>query len=126
MYRRLLVVSFALLAVALPGPALTTKRGSCHDLQIPVTISEKRFIINATIEDNWDVTSLTFNLTRRDSGTVDDPLSIAGETSSAVESTYTIGATLCGTGGPLLILTHGIIESKLWVMNIKFSQPVEY
>lgn len=78
-----------------------------------MTVSEKRFIINATVEDNWDATSLTINLTRRDAGTADDPLPIAGETASAVESNYTVGATLCGTGGPLLILTHGIIESKL-------------
>ncbi|KUL87515.1 hypothetical protein ZTR_04641 [Talaromyces verruculosus] len=34
---------------------------------------------------------------------------------SEVESTYVIGTTLCGTGGPMLVLTHGIIESKLFV-----------
>lgn len=84
-----------------------------------------RFIINATIENNWDATSLTFNLTRRDSGTPDDPLPIAGETTSAVESTYNIGATICGTGGPMLVLTHGIIESKLyWQPNL--SDSTEY
>lgn len=112
MYKRLLVVSFALLTSALPGSISSTIRGNCRDVQIPVTVSEKRFIINTTIEDNWDATSLTFNLTRRDSGTPGDPLPIAGET-SAVEGTYSVGATLCGTGDPILVLTHGIIESKL-------------
>ncbi|ROW06788.1 hypothetical protein VMCG_04107 [Cytospora schulzeri] len=125
MYQGLLVVSFALLASALPGPVLTRRHGTCRDLQIPVTVSEKRFIINATIEDNWDATSLTINLTRRDSGTPDDPLPIAGETDSAVESTYSVGATVCGTGGPMIVLTHGIIESKLyWQPNL--TDPREY
>lgn len=119
MYKQLqYILSVSLLvASALPGPVLTTKHDSCRDLQIPVTVSEKRFIINATIQDDWDATSLTFNLTRRDSGTADDPLPIAGETASAVESSYTIGATLCGTGSSLLVLTHGIIESKLYVVK---------
>lgn len=112
-YKPLFVVGFALLASALPSTFSNTRRDSCRDVQIPVTVSERRFIINATVEDNWDAASLTLNLTRRDSGTYDDPLPIAGETASAVESTYTIGATLCGTGGPTLVLTHGIIESKL-------------
>ena len=112
-HKQLFAVSFAFLASALPSPVTNTSRDGCRDLQIPVTISEKRFIINATVEDNWDAASLTLNLTRRDSGTPDDPLPIAGETPSAVESTYNIGATLCGTGGPMLVLTHGIIESKL-------------
>ncbi len=68
-----------------------------------------------TINDDWDAASLTFNLTRRDSGSPSDPLPIAGVTPSPVNSTYMVGATLCGTGGPTLILAHGIIESKMHV-----------
>jgi hypothetical protein len=30
-----------------------------------------------------------------------------------VENNFTVGATLCGTGETILVLTHGIIESKL-------------
>lgn len=70
----------------------------------------------ATVNDDWDAASLTFNLTRRDSGFPEDPLPIAGMTSGPVNSTYMIGATLCGTGGPTLVLTHGIIESKLYAL----------
>lgn len=113
MYKGIFAVSFALLASAFPSPILETRNDSCRDVQIPVTVTAQRFIINATVEDNWDATSLTFNLTRRDSGHATDPIPISGETSAEVKSTYTIGATLCGTGGPVLILTHGIIDSKL-------------
>lgn len=85
----------------------------CSDVQIPVIVSSYRYIVNATVEDNWDAAQLTFNLTNRDFGTADDSNPIAGQTSSPVESTYNIGATICGSGKTMLILTHGIIESKL-------------
>ncbi|KAI8624139.1 alpha/beta-hydrolase [Xylariaceae sp. FL1651] len=110
MFARLLTVSFALGAWGVPYPA----QPACRELQIPISISVPRFIVNATVNDDWDAASLTLNLTRRDSTMPSDPLPIAGSTSSAVESTYMIGATVCGTGGPTLILTHGIIESKLY------------
>ncbi|KUI53201.1 1-acylglycerol-3-phosphate O-acyltransferase [Cytospora mali] len=127
MYTRLLIISLAFVASALPGAVPTSKNNTCRDLQIPVAVSEERFIINATVNDNWDAASLTFNLTRRDSGMPDDPIPIAGTTSSAVESTYTIGATLCGTGGPMLVLTHGIIESKLyWQPNLTDSKDYNF
>lgn len=96
---------------------------SCSDVEIPVTVSEKRFILNTTVEDNWDAVSLTFNLTSRVFNTPDDPLPISNQTESPVESNYTIGATLCGNGGTMLILTHGILESKLQVPRAKSSSP---
>lgn len=68
-----------------------------------------------TINDDWDAASLAFNLTRRDSGSPENPLPIAGTTPAPVNSTYLVGATVCGTGGPALVLTHGILESKLYV-----------
>lgn len=99
----------ALSASGTGGPSV------CSDVQIPVTVSEKRFILNTTVENDWDAVSFIFNLTSRSLATPFDPLPIAGQTDSAVESNYSIGATLCGTGGTMLILTHGIIESKLQV-----------
>ncbi|KAJ9143473.1 1-acylglycerol-3-phosphate O-acyltransferase [Pleurostoma richardsiae] len=44
-----------------------------------------------------------------------------------MESTYTVGATLCGTGNPTSILTHGIIESKLyWRPNFADSRNYSF
>lgn len=85
---------------------------ACSDVQIPVSISEYRYIIDATIQDNWDAVQLTFNLTSQDFGKADDPIPIVGLTSSPVQSNFSIGATLCGSGKTMLVLTHGIIESK--------------
>lgn len=103
---------------AWPKPAAPV----CQEVEIPITVAAPRFIINATIEDNWDAAALTFNLTRRDSGMSSDPLPVAGVTSTSEESTYTIGATLCGNGGSMLVLTHGIIESKLCVALVAECQ----
>lgn len=108
LFHRLIPV-FAAAAQALPQPA----SAKCRDIQIPVTVSTPRFIVTASLQDDWDAAALTLNLTRRDSGKVGDPLPINGQTSASVKSTYTVGATLCGDGGPTLVLTHGIIESKL-------------
>jgi hypothetical protein len=84
----------------------------CKEVQIPVYVSVPRFIVNTTIEDDWDVVALASNLTQRDSGNVTDPLPIAGTTSGPVASSFEIGAELCGLGSTVLVLTHGIIESK--------------
>lgn len=100
----------AAVAFALRMPV---ERHSCTEIQLPISVSVPRFIINATIEDDWDAAALTFNLTRRDSATA--AVLVSGSTSSPVNSTYTVGATLCGTGSTILVLTHGIIESKLYV-----------
>lgn len=89
--------------------------GDCYDVQIPVIVSEKRYAVDAIVEDNWDAVSLTFNLTARDFGKSEDPIPINGQTTSAVTSNFSIGATFCGTGSTLLVLTHGIIESKPYV-----------
>lgn len=109
MYTQLLATIFFAGAFALPQP----KHPACRELQLPISVSVPRFIVNATVKDDWDAVSLTFNLTRRDFFTPADPLPISGITPNAVDSTFQIGATVCGTGGPTLILTHGIIESKL-------------
>ncbi|KAK6952781.1 hypothetical protein Daesc_005075 [Daldinia eschscholtzii] len=86
----------------------------CRDISIPITVSVPRFIVNATVNDNWDAIALTLALTRRDFSESTDPLPITGKTSEPVESTFKVGATLCGKGGPTLVLTHGILESKLY------------
>ncbi|KAI7969164.1 hypothetical protein EIK77_006069 [Talaromyces pinophilus] len=106
-----LILSVAATASPLPS----TPTSTCKDIEIPITVSVPRFIINTTVNDNWDAATLTLNLTRRDFSTSADPLPISGNLTSEVESTYVIGATLCGTGGPMLVLTHGIIESKFFV-----------
>lgn len=108
------------LALAASATAFTTSELSqqdyqCSQIQIPVTVAEKRSILNITIDDDWDAASLTFSLTARDFGKPDDPLPITGETEFPVESNYTVGATLCGTGDTMLVTTHGIIESKSYV-----------
>ncbi|PVH97460.1 alpha/beta-hydrolase [Periconia macrospinosa] len=82
---------------------------ACQDVEIPVNVSVARYILNATVENDWDVAALALNLTRRPPGV---PLPVAGLTSTLVESSYRIGATLCGKGNATLVLTHGIIESK--------------
>lgn len=99
-----------LLAVARALAVLATNH-SCKDIQIPVNVSVPRYVFNTTIENDWDVASLTFNLTRRDSAT--SAVLVSGSTSNPINSTYTIGATLCGNGSTTLVLTHGILESKL-------------
>lgn len=111
------------LALAAPVTAFTTSNLSqkdykCSQIQIPVTVAEKRSTLNITIDDDWDAASLTFSLTARDFGKPDDPLSITGETEFPVWGNYTVGATLCGTGDTILVTTHGIIESKSYVSNL--------
>lgn len=78
-----------------------------------MTVSEKRYILDTTVEDDWDAVSLTFNLTARNFGQPENPVPITGQTESPVTSNYSVGATICGTGTTLLVLTHGILESKL-------------
>ncbi|PYH98271.1 alpha/beta-hydrolase [Aspergillus ellipticus CBS 707.79] len=106
----LLLALSAIGSWALPSPVAA----ACQEIDIPITVAVPRFIINTTIDNDWDAAALIFNLTRRDSTTSADPLPVAGSTSTAVESNYTVGATLCGTGETILVLTHGIIESKLY------------
>ncbi|KAJ5307542.1 alpha/beta-hydrolase [Penicillium atrosanguineum] len=107
--------SFLLLAISAAGSwALPSSRASCRELNIPIPVTVPRFIINATVENDWDVVDLVFNLTRRDLGTSADPLSLLNYVTADEENTYMIGATLCGTGETMLVLTHGILESKLY------------
>lgn len=108
-----LTLALAASATVLTASESRGKGSQCSPIQIPVTVSEKRYILNTSIKDDWDAASLTFNLTARDFSKPDDPLPIAGETAFSVGSNYTVGATLCGTGGTILVTTHGIIESKL-------------
>lgn len=108
----LVILAGAAAAVALPHSA-GKHGGVCRELRIPVTVSVPRFHVAVNVENDWDAAALTLNLTRRDFGNVTDPLPIVGGLSAPVKSTYSIGATLCENGGPMLILTHGIIESKL-------------
>lgn len=116
-----LTLALAASITAFPTSDSSKRDGQCSQIEIPVTVSEKRLILNITIKDDWDAAALTFNLTARDFGTPDNPLPIVGETTSSVGSNYTIGATLCGTGGTILLTTHGIIESKLYAS--KPSRP---
>lgn len=111
------------LALAAPVTAFTISEigqtdYKCSQIQIPVTVAEKRSILNITIDDDWDAASLTFSLTARDFGKPDDPLPITGETEYPVWGNYTVGATLCGTGDTILVTTHGIIESKSYVTDL--------
>ncbi|KAI3316696.1 alpha/beta-hydrolase [Xylariaceae sp. AK1471] len=123
MYAKLLAIIFVVGAFALPYPT----RSACRELQLPITVSVPRFILNTTVKDDWDAVSLSLNLTRRDFATPADPLPISSITPNAVESTYSIGATVCGMGGPTLILTHGIIESKqYWRPTFNNSQQYSF
>ncbi|KAI1103047.1 alpha/beta-hydrolase [Jackrogersella minutella] len=120
--------AYSLLALGLPATAVARPyptNSTCRDVTIPVTVNVPRFIINATVNDNWDVVALTLNLTRRDFSNFTDPLPVSGMTAAPVESTFDVAATLCGTGGPLLITTHGIIESKLY-WNPNFENAEKY
>ncbi|KAK7960685.1 alpha/beta-hydrolase [Apiospora saccharicola] len=104
--------AIAALVEALPGKS-ATKPDDCQEIRIPITVEVPRFLISTSINNDWDAAALTFNLTRRDFGQASFPLPISG-TSAPVKSTYEVGATLCGTGATTLILTHGILESKLY------------
>jgi hypothetical protein len=115
-----------LVVAVIASPLPFTAASTCKDIEIPITVSAPRFVINATVNDNWDAATLTLNLTRRDFSTSADPLPISGNMTSAVESTYVVGATLCGTGGPMLVLTHGIIESKLYVGHLNSEKADFY
>jgi hypothetical protein len=129
MYSLAALLGFSAFALALPrSPVRSNDLSSqCKNIDIPITVSVPRFILSNTIHDNWDAAALTFNLTSRDFTTSSDPLPIVGSTATAINSTYTIGATLCGTGGPVLILTHGIIESKLyWSPNLPDSDQYNF
>ncbi|KAH8810725.1 Alpha/Beta hydrolase protein [Xylogone sp. PMI_703] len=108
-------------ASVLPHPA-------CKEVKIPVTVNVPRFILSTSINDDWDTASLTLNLTTRDfANSSSDPLPVIGSTSKGVKSSYTIGGTLCGSGGTLLVLTHGIIESKLyWNPNFPGSESYNF
>ncbi|KAM0512143.1 hypothetical protein ACHAPE_009193 [Trichoderma viride] len=122
LFNRLIPV-FAAAVQALPQPA----SASCRDIQIPITVSTPRFILATSLKDDWDAAALSLNLTRRDFSKASDPLPISGSTAAAVKSTYTVGATLCGSGGPTLVLTHGIIESKLyWRPNFPNSEKYNF
>lgn len=111
---QILTLTLALVAsiTASTTSELSRIDNQCSQFQIPVTVVEKRSILNITIKDDWDVASLTFSLTARDFGEPNNPLPITGETELPVRSNYTVGATLCGTGATILVTTHGIIESK--------------
>ncbi|KAI0468836.1 alpha/beta-hydrolase, partial [Xylaria cf. heliscus] len=123
MYAQIFAAVFFSGVFALPH----AKHPACRELQIPVSVSVPRFILDTTVKDDWDAVSLTFNITRRDFATSADPVPISGTTTNAVESTYKIGATVCGTGGPTLLLTHGIIESKLyWRPTFDGSQEYSF
>lgn len=113
MLTSLLFIALPGLAMSLPTSSVTERSDSCSEVQIPITVSVPRYPISVTIEDDWDAAQLTFNITSQDFTDANDPLPIGDSESAPVESTYTIGATLRGTGETMLVLTHGIIESKL-------------
>ncbi|KAH9907761.1 alpha/beta-hydrolase [Xylariomycetidae sp. FL2044] len=117
----------ALLLALAAGLVLARAADPCRDIDIPITVSVPRLIVTTEIRDNWDAAALTFNLTSTDFGTPALPLPLAGTTPGPVNSTYTVGATLCDTGGPMLVLTHGIIESKLyWRPNLENSEKYSF
>lgn len=93
---------------------------NCRELQISVPVNVLRYNINVEVKDDWDAAAVTSNLTRRDAGKVTFPLPITGMTDGPVASDFKVGATFCGNGSTVLILTHGIIESKLYVSSYSF------
>lgn len=119
MHSHVLALGFAIAVSASSQNGAAT----CREINIPITVTVPRFILNTTIADDWDAAALTLNLTSRDVGTPTDPIPIAG-ISAPVTSTYKIGATLCGTGETILVLTHGIIESKLYVTKLRLRYLV--
>ncbi|PQE13546.1 Alpha Beta hydrolase protein [Rutstroemia sp. NJR-2017a WRK4] len=127
MYSLASLLGLSAFAFALPKPSADLS-SHCKSISIPITVSVPRYILSTSIHDNWDAAALTFNLTSNDFTTSSDPLPITGITPTPINSTYTIGATLCGTGGsPTLILTHGIIESKLyWSPNLPDSDQYNF
>jgi hypothetical protein len=62
MYYHLLTLGSAIAASALPQHATP----GCREVNITVTVTAPRFILNTTVNDNWDAAALTLNLTSRD------------------------------------------------------------
>lgn len=106
---------FGLISLAAASP-LTQRpdpHGNCQEVEIPITVLVPRFEVTTGIKDDWDAAALSFNLTRRDFTSPADPVPIASDMTEPRQSTYNISATICGKGDSVLVLTHGIIESKL-------------
>ncbi len=57
-----LVLCFAILASAHPQ----CPPSACKEVNIPIKVSNPRFLLSTAVKDDWDATALTFNLTRRD------------------------------------------------------------
>lgn len=111
------LVLFSLATVTTAAPALTPNDlgTQCRNIVIPITVSVPRYVVTSEIVDNWDVTSLVFNLTRRDIGYPSDPLPVEDTLTEPRQSTYDISATFCGNSSAIIVLTHGIIESHKYV-----------
>ncbi|KAK7937793.1 alpha/beta-hydrolase [Apiospora aurea] len=130
LFRSLLSLScIGLLVTALPDKShlVTRQPNDCREISIPITVEVPRFLISTEINDDWDAAALTFNLTRRDFGQATFPLPITGTTAGPVRSTYSVGGTFCGNGSTTLILTHGILESKLyWQPDFPGSERYDF
>lgn len=113
-----LSLALYLAAAAWPLSGFIQASVNCRHINIPVSVSVPRLELSTTIENNWDAAALTFNFTRRDAGSPTAPLPIAGTSSTPVQNNFTISANLCGTGKSILVLTHGILESSLYVAEL--------
>ncbi|KAH7312543.1 Alpha/Beta hydrolase protein [Stachybotrys elegans] len=115
MLHNLVLLGLAISATAAPAFNPTDLGKQCRNIVIPVTVTVPRYVVTSDIVDNWDVTSLVFNLTRRDAGYPTDPLPVEDALTEPRQSTYEISAKFCGNSSSVLVLTHGIIEShKYW------------
>jgi len=90
----------------------------CKDVFIPVQVSVPRLNFDIAINDNWDTAALAFNLTLRPSRNVTSSSKVETKTPEPIKSSYQVAATLCGTGSTILVLTHGILESKKYKSTV--------
>jgi hypothetical protein len=120
MHVLLFLLGLVLTATAAPAPDDRNIGDLCKEQILSITVNVPRYVFTTDITDNWDVTSLVFNLTRRDVGTSQNPLPVAQALTEPRQSTYNISTTICGRSKRFLILTHGIIESQRYDFSFSF------
>ncbi len=114
----LLLTNLAVAVMAQPVDVLRNDvSAACQEFLIPVNVSSQFFVLNSTIDTNWDAHDWTVNLTRRDTATAFNP--IVGKVNA--EKSYTISAQFCTPKAPneksetVMILSHGLTTGRGYV-----------
>ncbi|KAH8803052.1 Alpha/Beta hydrolase protein [Xylogone sp. PMI_703] len=108
------VIGLLLADWASGNPTKTEKQ--CRDYVLPVTITSSNFVwALPPLQDDFDITSFTTDLTRWDSSQTFAPITTPAE----VTADYKIGGTFCtprtGGSGTVLLASHGLgFDRSYW------------